>query len=165
MEKQKPISLALWGFNYTGQTWWFIFSSFVYSWLISFRHFKTEKLKSIMQLLSDISCIIQQPCWTNIKLKIYSCHLRRISDKNKEETGCGTVLWGYLLQHKEQFMDFFFVVQPYLKNIKKKITGKYLIQPFPLEWNSDLYENCNDPCEVNVTHNLRRKRTKQKWEQ
>lgn len=40
--------------------------------------------------------------------------------------------------------------------------GKYLVQPFPLEWNSNLYENCNDPCEVNVTHNLGRKRRKQK---
>lgn len=38
--------------------------------------------------------------------------------------------------------------------------GKYLVQPFPLEWNSNLYENCNDPCEVNVTHNLGRKRRK-----
>lgn len=36
--------------------------------------------------------------------------------------------------------------------------GKYLVQPLPLEWNSNLYENCNDPCEVNVTHNLRKKR-------
>lgn len=61
-----------------------------------------------MQLLSDISCIIQQPCWTNIKLKIYSCHLRHISDKNQEEAGCSTVLRDVLLQHEEQFMEIFF---------------------------------------------------------
>lgn len=34
------------------------------------------------------------------------------------------------------------------------VIDKYLVQPFPLEWNSNLYENCNDLCEVNVTHNL-----------
>lgn len=61
-------------------------------------------------------------------------------------------------------------VHSYSKKIKKIKTqqgmdvfffaGKYLVQPFPLEWNSNLYENCNDPCEVNVTHNLGRKRKK-----
>lgn len=38
--------------------------------------------------------------------------------------------------------------------------GKYLVQPLPLERNSNLYENCNDACEVNVTHDLGRKRRK-----
>lgn len=61
-------------------------------------------------------------------------------------------------------------MQLFLRNNKKKkkcqgmdvfsSVGKYLVQPFPLEWNCNLYENCNDPCEVNVTHNLGSKRRK-----
>lgn len=62
-----------------------------------------------MQLLSDISCIIQQPCWTNIKLKIYSCPLRHISDKNQKGTGSSNVFSDVLLKHEEQFRVLFFV--------------------------------------------------------
>lgn len=115
-----------------------------------------------MQLLSDISCIIQQPCWTNTEYILSFFHLKHTSDKMKRRQGAAPCFEMFYCNMRN------FVVQLYLKNNREKhqgmdlfsFAGKYLVQPFPLEWNSNLYENCNDPCEVNVTHNLGRKRRK-----
>lgn len=119
-----------------------------------------------MQLLSDISCIIQQPCWTNIKLRIYSFTISISVIKTKRRQGAALCFEMFYYNMRNNLWNF--VVQLYLKNNREKhwgmdvfsFAGKYLVQPFPLEWNSNLYENCNDPCEVNVTHNLGRKRRK-----
>lgn len=113
-----------------------------------------------MQLLSGMSCVIQQPCWTNIKLKIHSCHQERSVIKVRRKQGAA--LRFEMFYHNMKNSLWIFLVQSYLKITKKKNQGmdvfsfadKYLVQPLPLEWNSNLYENCNDPCEVNVTHNL-----------
>lgn len=113
-----------------------------------------------MQLLSDISRVIQQPCWTNIELKIHSCHQERSVIKVRRKQGEALCL--EMFYHNMKNPLRIFLVQSYLKIIKKKSQGidlfsfadKYLVQPLPLEWNSNLYENCNDPCEVDVTHDL-----------
>lgn len=113
-----------------------------------------------MQLLSDISRVIQQPCWTNIELKIHSCHQERSVIKVRRKQGEALCL--EMFYHNMKNPLGIFLVQSYLKIIKKKSQGidlfsfadKYLVQPLPLEWNSNLYENCNDPCEVDVTHDL-----------
>lgn len=114
-----------------------------------------------MQLLSDISRVIRQPCWANIKLKIHSCHQEQSVIKVRRKQGEAALCFE-MFYHNMKNPLCIFLVQSYLKINKKKSQGinvfsfadKYLVKPLPLEWNSNLYENCNDPCEVNVTHNL-----------
>lgn len=100
------------------------------------------------------------------KTKNIFFHLKHTSDKIKRRQG--TALCFEMFEYNVRNILWNFFVQLYLKNNREKhqeidvfsFAGKYLVQPFPLEWNSNLYENCNDPCEVNVTHNLGRKRRK-----